>query len=91
MRIGRVDLKQLQGVNEKAVGLTKEVVGVLVGNDRLQNEGSQQQQRGSEQLEAFRKEVEAQRAEVKAATLEQRQKAAQRTKEAHDHVSSSSS
>lgn len=82
MRIGRVDLRQLRGVNEKVFGLSKEVVGVVVGNDRLQHEGEAQQEKGSATLKALRKEVEAQKEEVKARALEQKQKAAQQAKEA---------
>jgi hypothetical protein len=35
-------------------------LGVLVNNDRLQQEGDAQQERASEQLKALRKQAEAQ-------------------------------
>ena len=82
MQVGQLDLNKLRGVSDKALGLGKEFVGVLVGNDRLQEEGEAQQERASEQLKALRKELEAQRKEAKADLHEQRQKAAQRAKSA---------
>ena len=81
MRIGTIDLEQLRGINQKAFGLAKEVVGTVIGNDRLQDEGQAQQQRGTENLKAFRKQAEAQKHEAKADALEKKQRAAQRTKE----------
>ena len=82
MQVGQLDLNKLRGVSDKALGLGKELVGVLTGNDRLQEEGEAQQERASEQLKALRKEAEAQRKEAKAEMHEQRQKAAQRAKSA---------
>jgi len=82
MQIGRVDLNKLRGVADKGVGLTKEVVGVLIGNDRLQEEGEAQQDRAAEELKAMRKELEAQRQQSVAKVSEQREKAAQRAKSA---------
>jgi uncharacterized protein YjbJ (UPF0337 family) len=81
MRIGRVDLQQLRGVNEKAFGLGKEMVGVLVGNERLQREGEAQQEKAAAELTALRKDVEAQAADAKVEVLEKRQETAQRAKE----------
>ena len=82
MQIGRVDVNKLRGVVDKAVGLTKELVGVLIGNDRWQEEGEAQQERASEELKAMRKELEAQRKQAVAEVSEQREKAAQRAKSA---------
>lgn len=82
MEIGRVDLNKLRGVTDKALGLSKEVFGVLVGNDRWQEEGEAQQARASQQLKALRKEIEARRREAAAQVQEQREKAAQRAKSA---------
>lgn len=81
MRIGTIDLDQLKGVNEKVVGLGKEMVGVLVGNDRLQQEGSVQQEKASQSLKALRKQVEAEKSELKAEALERKQHAVQLAKE----------
>jgi uncharacterized protein YjbJ (UPF0337 family) len=82
MEIGRVDLNKLRGVTDKALGLSKEVFGVLIGNDHWQEEGEAQQARASEQLKALRKEMEAQRRESAAQVQERRERAAQRAKSA---------
>lgn len=82
MQIGRVDLNKLRGVTDKALGLSKEFVGVLIGNDQLQQEGEAQQERATEELKALRKELEAQRKQSVAEMHEQREKAAQRAKSA---------
>ena len=58
MQIGTVDLNKLQGINDKFFGLTKEYVGILVNNSRLQEEGEAQQEKASEKLKALREEDE---------------------------------
>lgn len=82
MQVGRIDLNKLRGITDKAFGLAKEMVGVLIGNDRLQREGEAQQERAAEELKALRKELEAQRKEAVAEMHEERQKSAQRAKSA---------
>lgn len=81
MQVGQVDLNKLRGLGDKAIGFAKEIVGTVVNNDRLVEEGDAQQERAAEELRAIRKEIEAQRKEVKADALEQKQKAAQRAKQ----------
>jgi hypothetical protein len=78
--MGTVDLQKLRGVGEKAFGLTKEFVGVVINNDRLQREGDAQQDRASERLRALRKEAEAQAKETKANLFDREERAAQRAK-----------
>lgn len=80
MQIGSVDLTKLRGVADKAIGLAKELVGVLIGNDGLQTEGEAQQERASAELKALRAELEAQKQDAVAELHEQRQKAAQKAK-----------
>ena len=80
MRIGTIDLNKLRGVADKAVGLAKETLGTVLGNERLEEAGEAQQDRAREQLKALRAEVRAQKAEAKADAQETRQKAAQRAK-----------
>lgn len=80
MQIGTIDLNKLRGVADKAIGLGKETVGTLIGNDRLAEAGEAQQERATEQLKALRKEAEAQKLEAKADAHEQRQKVAERAK-----------
>lgn len=82
MQVGRVDLNKLRGVTDKALGLQKEFFGVLIGNDKLQQEGEAQQERATEELKALRKEIDAQRKESVAEMQQQRQKTAQRAKSA---------
>jgi len=82
MQVGRIDVNQLRGVGDKAFGLTKEVVGVLVGNDKLQREGEAQQERATQELKALREELDAQRKDAVAETRECQQKTAQKAKSA---------
>lgn len=82
MQVGRVDINKLRGVADKAAGLAKELIGVLIGNENWQKEGEAQQERAAEELKALRKELDAQRKEAVAEMQEQRQKAAQRAKSA---------
>ena len=80
MQIGTIDLNKLRGVSDKAIGLAKEVFGVLIGNDRLQDEGEAQQERATAELKALREELKAQKKDTKASAMEKRQQAAQRAK-----------
>lgn len=80
MQIGTIDLNKLRGVTDKAIGLGKETLGTLLGNERLEEAGEAQQDRAREQLKALRKELKAQKLEAEADTHETRQKAAQRAK-----------
>jgi uncharacterized protein YjbJ (UPF0337 family) len=80
MQLGTIDLQKLRGVGEKVFGLTKEVVGVVINNDRLQEEGDAQQDRASERLRGLRKEAEAAMKDAKAATFDRQERAAQRAK-----------
>ncbi len=80
MRIGTIDLNKLRGVADKAIGLGKETLGTVLGNERLEEAGEAQQDRAKEQLKALRAEVRAQKAEAEADAQEGRQKAAQRAK-----------
>ena len=82
MQVGRIDLDKLRGVTDKALGLAKEFVGVLVGNDKLQQEGEAQQERATEELKALRKQLEAKRKDAVAEMHEKRERAAQRSKSA---------
>jgi hypothetical protein len=76
VRLGSVDLTKLRGIGDKAIGLGKELVGTLLGNDALQEAGEAQQERATEELRALRAELEAEAHEREADAHEQRQKAA---------------
>ena len=80
MQIGTIDLNKLRGVGDKAFGLGKELLGVVTGNERLQDEGEAQQERATAQLKALREELKAQKKDAKADALEKRQQSAQRAK-----------
>ena len=80
MQIGRIDVTKLRGVADKAIGLGKELFGVLLGNERLQDEGEAQQERAAAELKALRAELQAQKQDTKAAAAEKREQAAQRSK-----------
>ena len=82
MQIGTIDLNKLRGLSDKAVGLYKEMLGTLFGNERLTTAGEAQQERATEQLRALRSEMKAQAKEAKAELFEQKQKAAERAKTA---------
>jgi uncharacterized protein YjbJ (UPF0337 family) len=81
MQFRTIQPEQLRGILDKVFGLTKEIVGEVVGNARLQKEGEAQQAKGAEKLKALRKQFEAEAKEAKADVLEQKQRAAQRMKE----------
>ena len=80
MQIGSVDSNKLRGIGDKAVGLGKELVGTLTGNDAMQEAGEAQQEKATELLRSMRSEAKAEAKEAKAEVLEQRQQAAQRAK-----------
>ena len=81
MKIGSIDLNNLRGLTDKFVGVGKEVLGTVIGNERLQDEGQAQQDKATENLKAFREQAKAEKHEAKAEALEQKQKAAQRAKQ----------
>ena len=81
MQVGTIDLNKLRGVADKGLGLGKEVIGVLVGNDSLQKEGEAQQERASAQIKALREELKAEKHEAEAKTAEVKERAAQRAKQ----------
>jgi uncharacterized protein YjbJ (UPF0337 family) len=80
VQIGTIDLNHLRGIGNKAIGLGKELFGVLLGNDRLQDEGEAQQERAAAELKALREELKAQKEDTKAGAMEKRESAAQRAK-----------
>lgn len=82
MQIPRIDPKNLAGLADKVVGLGKEIVGTVTGQDRLSDAGQVQQDKGTERLKAVKAEAKAEAHESKAATAGQAQKRAQKTKEA---------
>jgi uncharacterized protein YjbJ (UPF0337 family) len=80
MKIGTIDTNKARGLGDKVVGLSKEIVGTVIGNDRLARAGEEQQAKATETLKALRKHVEAARKEHEADTHEARQRTAQHAK-----------
>jgi uncharacterized protein YjbJ (UPF0337 family) len=81
VKIGNVDLGLFRGFLDKFFGLQKELVGTVIGNDRLSDEGKAQQEKGTKQLKALRAEAEADKARTEAKVQERRQRTATRAKQ----------
>lgn len=82
MQIPRIDPKNALGLLDKVVGLGKEIIGSLTGQDRLSKAGQVQQQKGTERIEAIKSQLDAEAHETKAAAAGRAQKSAQKSKEA---------
>ncbi|MEY2424926.1 MAG: hypothetical protein QOI61_498 [Actinomycetota bacterium] len=80
MKLGTIDVNQLRGVTDKGVGLGKELVGTILGNDRLQQEGEAQQERAASELKALREQIKAQGQKAKAESFESKERLAQESK-----------
>ena len=81
MRVGTIDTNKLRGITDKGLGLSKEFVGVITNNDKLQREGQAQQERAAAELDALREELKAQKHEAKAGAYEAKERAAQQAKD----------
>jgi uncharacterized protein YjbJ (UPF0337 family) len=68
----------VKGVVEDVKGKTKEAVGAVTGNDRLQEEGEAQQQKAGAEREVAKREAQAEAARAEAKEKEAEQRAAQR-------------
>lgn len=80
MQLGSVDISKLRSLGDKAMGLSKELIGSVTGRKALEEAGEAQQEKATERLRALRSEVKAEAKEAKAEVLEQRQKAAANAK-----------
>ena len=81
MRLQRIDPENVRGFADKFFGLGKELVGSLIDNERLREEGEAQQKAGHERIQALKHQVKAEAKEAKAETFERQQRAAQKMKE----------
>jgi hypothetical protein len=81
MRLQRIEPENVRGFADKFLGLGKELVGTIIGNEAWEKEGEAQQKAGSERLSALRHQVKAEAKEAKAETFERQQRAAQKMKE----------
>jgi uncharacterized protein YjbJ (UPF0337 family) len=84
MQLLNIDLKQLRGLTDKAFGLSKELLGTVLSNERLAEEGEAQQEQATHELKALRADVKAEAERAKAKTQEGRQRSAQKVKETAD-------
>jgi uncharacterized protein YjbJ (UPF0337 family) len=81
MQVPRIDPKNVMGLADKVVGLGKEILGTVTGQDRLSKAGQVQQDKGTERIKAVRAQMEAEGHQTKAKVAGQAQQRAQRTKE----------
>jgi len=75
--IPRIEYKNVGGLVDKIVGLTREVVGVAFDDDRLIRAGEAQQGKGSERLKQLRAEAKAKVHHDKARAQDDKQREAQ--------------
>lgn len=80
MRIPRINANDATGLFDKAVGLGKEFLGVVVDEDRLITAGEAQQDKGTEKLKALRSQAKADAHRAKAKAHDSKQHAAQAAK-----------
>ena len=80
MKLGTIDVNQLRGVTDKGLGLGKEFVGTIIGNERLQREGQAQQERATAELKSLREQIKAQGLKSKADGFEAKERLAQESK-----------
>ena len=80
MQLGTIDTNKLRGLTDKGLGLGKEFVGALTGNEKLQREGQAQQERAAAELDALREEFKAAKHDAEAKTHESRERIAQEAK-----------
>ncbi len=73
-------IEAVRGIISGAIGFTKQVIGLIIGNGNLQEEGRAQVDKASHQLEAARAEAEADAARANAKTQETRQETAAKAK-----------
>lgn len=71
--IPRIEYKNVGGLVDKIVGLTREVVGVAFDDDRLIRAGEAQQGKGSERLKQLRAEAKVHHEKARAQDDKQRE------------------
>jgi hypothetical protein len=80
VRIPRINASDATGFFDKAVGLGKEILGVVVDEDRWITAGEAQQEKGSEKLRALRDQAKADAHRAKAKAADTKERAAQSAK-----------
>jgi uncharacterized protein YjbJ (UPF0337 family) len=80
VRVPRIDAKDATGLFDKVIGLGKEILGVVVDEDRLITAGEAQQDKGTEKLKAIRDQAKADAHKAKARAHETKERSAQSAK-----------
>lgn len=75
VKSGPVEL--VRGIVQDALGKTKQVIGIIIGNNGLIEEGKAQQDKAEAQRNAGKKEAAAEKARGKAKAHEERERAEQ--------------
>ncbi|BBY38385.1 hypothetical protein MMAN_25190 [Mycobacterium mantenii] len=70
-------IELVRGIIEDALGKTKQVIGIIINNDGLVEEGKAQQDKAEAQRNAGKKEAAAEKARGKAKAYEERERAEQ--------------
>ncbi|OBH43951.1 microaggregate-binding protein 1 [Mycobacterium mantenii] len=70
-------IELVRGIIEDALGKTKQVIGIIINNDGLVEEGKAQQDKAEAQRNAGKKEAAAEKARGKAKAHEERERAEQ--------------
>lgn len=65
------------GLTDKMIGLAREAVGTIIGNDGLADAGKAQQEKGTNRLEAIKHEAKADAARANAMAQDKAERAAQ--------------
>ena len=69
----------VKSVVDGAFGLVKQVLGVVLGNNRLEEQGKAQQDKAEAEKDVAKKEAQAEAARAEAKTQEARQEAAKKS------------
>ena len=69
-------IEAVKGIFDGAMGITKQVIGLILNRSELQEEGKAQVNKASSELEAAGKELQAEKARAEAKVQEARQKSA---------------
>jgi hypothetical protein len=80
VRIPRINASDATGLFDKVAGLGKEILGVVVDENRWIKAGEAQQEKGSEKLRALRDQAKADAHRTKAQAAGAKERAAQAAK-----------
>ena len=84
--VPRIEYRNVGGVLDKVVGLSREVVGMAFDDDRMIRSGEAQQNKGTERLKELRAETKARSHHEKAEAEHDRQRDAQSPRRTRDNA-----